>query len=198
MKKLNTTTLAIACAVGSIASANAAISILDGFEGSLGNWSVSGGLTSLYTYGGSGTNWAPTGTGAVLIPSTNGEQALTLTNALDLSTATTATISYDWVNGSGASQPTRFFIAQYSADGGSNWTNLGSQHNGNITSNSQTITTGLTANSLFRVVDLSAGGTQNMYLDNMLITSDAVAVPEPTTTALLGLGGLALILRRRK
>jgi hypothetical protein len=28
--------------------------------------------------------------------------------------------------------------------------------------------------------------------------SDFLAVPEPTTTALLGLGGLALILRRRK
>ena len=30
------------------------------------------------------------------------------------------------------------------------------------------------------------------------ITGDFVAVPEPSTTALLGLGGLALILRRRK
>ena len=30
------------------------------------------------------------------------------------------------------------------------------------------------------------------------ITGDFTAVPEPTTTALLGLGGLALILRRRK
>jgi hypothetical protein len=30
------------------------------------------------------------------------------------------------------------------------------------------------------------------------VTFDTVAVPEPTTTALLGLGGLALILRRRK
>ena len=30
------------------------------------------------------------------------------------------------------------------------------------------------------------------------ITADFTAVPEPTTTALLGLGGLALILRRRK
>ncbi len=29
-------------------------------------------------------------------------------------------------------------------------------------------------------------------------TSDLIAVPEPSSTALLGLGGLALILRRRK
>ncbi|MFC4993329.1 GntR family transcriptional regulator [Rubritalea tangerina] len=31
-----------------------------------------------------------------------------------------------------------------------------------------------------------------------IIVNDFVAVPEPSTTALLGLGGLALILRRRK
>ena len=30
------------------------------------------------------------------------------------------------------------------------------------------------------------------------VTFDSVAVPEPSTTALLGLGGLALIMRRRK
>jgi len=34
--------------------------------------------------------------------------------------------------------------------------------------------------------------------DNISIVGDVVAVPEPSSTALLGLGGLALILRRRK
>ncbi len=34
--------------------------------------------------------------------------------------------------------------------------------------------------------------------DNITIEGDVVAVPEPSSTALLGLGGLALILRRRK
>ena len=41
----------------------------------------------------------------------------------------------------------------------------------------------------------TTGGVQNEW-DNLRLT--AVAVPEPTTTALLGLGGLALILRRRR
>ena len=41
----------------------------------------------------------------------------------------------------------------------------------------------------------TTGGVQNEW-DNLRLT--AVAVPEPSTTALLGLGGLALILRRRK
>lgn len=40
-----------------------------------------------------------------------------------------------------------------------------------------------------------AGGTYDF--DNVRLT-DTAAVPEPSTTALLGLGGLALILRRRK
>jgi hypothetical protein len=43
-------------------------------------------------------------------------------------------------------------------------------------------------------------GNQYTYLDNIRIegVAEAAAVPEPSTTALLGLGGLALILRRRK
>ena len=38
------------------------------------------------------------------------------------------------------------------------------------------------------------GNAQQVLLDDIVITG----VPEPSTTALLGLGGLALILRRRK
>jgi hypothetical protein len=39
---------------------------------------------------------------------------------------------------------------------------------------------------------------RNVVLDDLVLGGTAVAVPEPTTTALLGLGGLALILRRRR
>ena len=47
--------------------------------------------------------------------------------------------------------------------------------------------------------DFSGGGnhsSRHAFLDDIVITGSVV--PEPTTTALLGLGGLALILRRRK
>ncbi|MFC5050402.1 PEP-CTERM sorting domain-containing protein [Rubritalea spongiae] len=40
------------------------------------------------------------------------------------------------------------------------------------------------------------GGT--MTADNFQLVGSVVAVPEPSSTALLGLGGLALIMRRRK
>jgi hypothetical protein len=39
------------------------------------------------------------------------------------------------------------------------------------------------------------GGSENLGYDNIALNA---AVPEPSSTALLGLGGLALILRRRK
>ena len=42
------------------------------------------------------------------------------------------------------------------------------------------------------------GGTTGWDQDFELKTNTVVAVPEPSSTALLGLGGLALILRRRK
>jgi hypothetical protein len=46
-------------------------------------------------------------------------------------------------------------------------------------------------------VDSGTTGSPDQYeVDNVLF--QGTAVPEPTTTALLGLGGLALILRRRK
>jgi len=55
----------------------------------------------------------------------------------------------------------------------------------------------------FSNVSLSATlqSPETIQFDEFMITkdvSDFLAVPEPTTTALLGLGGLALILRRRK
>lgn len=67
--------------------------------------------------------------------------------------------------------------------------------------NWSTITSGAlssTGTDLFVRITLDdpAGNSAQANLDNVIV--DHVAVPEPSSAALLGLGGLALILRRRK
>ena len=46
--------------------------------------------------------------------------------------------------------------------------------------------------------EVGTGNSRHMRMDNLQIGAAAAAVPEPSSTALLGLGGLALILRRRR
>ncbi|WP_156817239.1 PEP-CTERM sorting domain-containing protein [Rubritalea marina] len=48
-------------------------------------------------------------------------------------------------------------------------------------------------------VDVNAANRANIgYMTLNVVTADSVAVPEPSSTALVGLGGLAVLLRRRK
>ena len=63
-------------------------------------------------------------------------------------------------------------------------------HRNSITDDSGTLASGV------RFIKLEFGSVENGYVGYTEI--DVFAVPEPSTTALLGLGGLALILRRRK
>ena len=46
--------------------------------------------------------------------------------------------------------------------------------------------------------ETTAGNTGKLNLKALAFTADVTAVPEPSSTALLGLGGFALILRRRR
>lgn len=64
--------------------------------------------------------------------------------------------------------------------------------------------TGLNDTTVTFTFDLTQEERQNSVtqiahtMDNVVLTGSVSAVPEPSSTALLGLGGLALILRRRK
>lgn len=47
-------------------------------------------------------------------------------------------------------------------------------------------------------INIDSYSSGNLQFDNVIVNGDVVAVPEPGSVALLGLGGLALMLRRRK
>lgn len=57
-------------------------------------------------------------------------------------------------------------------------------------------TTGVTSADTLDLTFTRSGGTAFYYVDD--VNLEVTAVPEPSSAALLGLGGLALVLRRRK
>jgi hypothetical protein len=76
---------------------------------------------------------------------------------------------------------------------------LNTATNGSSTNEWQQFTADVPSDATTLTFSVDASFNTNkevMWFDNLTITG--TAVPEPTTTALLGLGGLALILRRRK
>ncbi len=104
------------CAV----SAQAAVLVSDTFEDSLGNWTVQGGA-SLYTYSGSGINYASRGQGAAALFAAWDEGVLTLADSLRLHSnqATSVTISFDYEWDT--TTATRLMYVDYSMDGGRSW-----------------------------------------------------------------------------
>jgi len=60
--------------------------------------------------------------------------------------------------------------------------------------------TGITGTTEFRIEFFTGGNDGAHYndIDNIIINANIILVPEPSSTALLGLGGIALILRRRR
>jgi hypothetical protein len=243
MKIVNKTTLAIAAAVGSLASANAAtIFATEGFESGLGIWSVgSRGTVSanndsgLYDYNGgigvnspdNATNYATTGEGAFRLENGFATLESSIFDVTAGGAAESITLNFDLSAGFNT-QSTRRAKVEYSNDNGTNWfrvadfssnaTGSGSvtftegatfSHTGFFTStslNQDLLGTGVTAiyageafgsQSRVRVIFDKENDNRSMFIDDIEVTTTA-AVPEPSSAALLGLAGLALILRRRK
>tara|TARA_B110000908_G_C10138523_1_gene395632 strand:- start:251 stop:946 length:696 start_codon:yes stop_codon:yes gene_type:complete len=140
---------------------------------------------------------------AIRIRSSNG--ALLNRTALSLASATSVTFSFD------LKQNTANYhhVVEYS--GTEDFSSIvlldtidGDTNLGLWIAKSYTLTTGLTDDAFFRIRKLrpspsgtngGSNGTSHSY-DNLLV--ETTVVPEPSSAALLGLGGLALMMRRRK
>ena len=199
--------LTSALALAGISSAATTL-INDNFEGgTMGSWTASGSDAGLYHNGdvvsnmGSGDasiNYAPTGDYSLW--DGRGGSYLELTNPLSLDTQgyTQVTISfnYNFRNGSG----TRRLYTAYSDDGGSTWTDLGYKtYSGSMTYTLDEGTYTFTDNAKFKFSFADSGGAAGpAFVDDILIQGTPDYVPEPSAFALLGLGGLGLLIRRRR
>jgi hypothetical protein len=115
---------------------------------------------------------------------------------VDLSIAlTNGTYNLQYLVGGGGSRGNDLFDVSNGAVGSGNEVLLGSFETTSSTNYLITGTVTVTDGSLeLAVVGDNASGDARPILSGLIISQ----VPEPSTTALLGLGGLALILRRRK
>ncbi|MEJ6571203.1 MAG: PEP-CTERM sorting domain-containing protein [Akkermansiaceae bacterium] len=127
----------------------------------------------------------------------------------DLGGSFNVTDAYIWqTTFSTTTRQTRTFDIEYSTDGTNYFVASADQQLGQVT---PTLTVGSTAETFnFSSVTASwmrigidgtyenPGGGRNWLGGLGEVRFEGTAVPEPSTTALLGLGGLALILRRRK
>lgn len=176
----------------------------DTFEGTLGNWSVQGGA-SLYSYSGSGINYATQGEGAVALFAAWDEGILTLTNSLrlDSNQATSVTISFDYEWDT--TTATRSMYVDYSTDGGKTWTDdlgdisgwgsfTGVPTLGSFSKTLEEKTVGsFTDRFKFRIRGKNGGNPVTAHIDNIeIIGTDVIPlrevkddIPEPSSLALL-------------
>jgi hypothetical protein len=78
---------------------------------------------------------------------------------------------------------------------GNTWQNTASETLFTFTIDASTFGAGSAGEAIY--LDIDGSGFRGFHIDNVVLTLTD-PVPEPSSTALLGLGGLALILRRRK
>lgn len=93
----------------------------------------------------------------------------------------------------------RTAIASYSIGGATAITETVTQSN-NLTRFEVSFNSGLSTTFDWDILNPDAGnsGSGHAKVSAFALYGDVASVPEPSSTALLGLGGLALILRRRK
>ncbi|MFC5050438.1 PEP-CTERM sorting domain-containing protein [Rubritalea spongiae] len=192
----------------SLASAQAAT--LVGYEHTAGSTTpdiLASGITSTSALGGSLNGTIATtidqlsAAGANGLPNSAGQTS----NYYFSYVVTGSNVTYESLDlAEAAKVGTRDFRLAYSIDGGSEveiqgWT--GSQVLGSQTVNNYDFADFTTSDSVeFRIYwggSANNNGNARVYSDSFTLNG-SVAVPEPSSTALLGLGGLALILRRRK
>ena len=196
---------------------HATVLVHDTFEDSLGNWRAQGDAF-LYTYKGTGMNYATKGSGAAAIASAYNQGILTLKDdlALDSYQASSVTISfnYEWDE----TNATRYMCIDYSLDGGRTWSNRLDDVNswGSFTgirtlgSFSKTLDEkkvgSFTDNFKFRIRGKDGGKAVTAFIDDIEIIGEDVVpirttkddIPEPSTFALiLSLASIAAFRRRR-
>ncbi|QQL45586.1 PEP-CTERM sorting domain-containing protein [Sulfuriroseicoccus oceanibius] len=214
MKKTMMTALFAGAAM--MGAANAAVLIGDGVnnggfvstttgrtEGTaLTDWTITGAKVWLNT-GGSTLTTAPFGADVAANSRSvqlEDDGGVTLTSAaVALVAGESLTFAIDWLTaGSGAEHTLTMDLWD-----GSNSIALGVlSTTGGPTSYTQfdsAASVGVSGNYQLRMtLTGGAGQGRDIHVDRVYLESTAQAVPEPSSTALLGLGGLALILRRRK
>ncbi|MBK1854773.1 PEP-CTERM sorting domain-containing protein [Verrucomicrobiaceae bacterium 5K15] len=155
-------------------------------ELNLQNWDLTGTAGSSGTTGSAGDGTADNWIQFSLTAGAGYEMTVT---EIDLSA---------WRNGSGAAED---FTWGYSTDGGTSWTQFGSTYTetngGDSVFRDTNYTDNVTASDLL-IRFAPTGGSGNIHIDGISVTGEVNAIPEPSSAALLGLSGLALILRRRK
>jgi len=125
---------------------------------------------------------------------TNGNFASTSSNASTLTSTVATTNSFD--GDSTAAYDWSFSITRDSATTVDLFASLnGGDNSYNYSATSNDVTTGLFT---YNVVGILLGGNLDADQASFSSVSYTAPVPEPSSAALLGLGGLALILRRRK
>jgi hypothetical protein len=194
--KLFSSLLAIGVTLG-CASVNAATIFTETFESGASGWNLNASPGTSTTDIVSVDLGLGDGASNVLRIATGSFYQIAESPTINLTDATFATITFDYgdTNGGG----TRFISVDLWD--GSTWRDLSGSishntANGELTYNVTTVAWFGSGNKFrFEGKNAGGGGTQYTYIDNVVITSDAI--PEPTSALLGSLGLLALLRRRR-